>query len=97
MDPWDHVRLVAERLAVEVDADVILYNGKIEWRYDPALVSICDSKLRPNVVLVLVTFGGDADSAYRIARFLRATYKKVTVFTPSHCKSAVARTASAWS
>lgn len=88
MEPWDYVRIAAENVANDADADVILYNGKIEWRYDPALVSICDAKLRPNVVLVLVTFGGDADSAYRIARFLRATYKKVTVFTPSYCKSA---------
>ena len=46
------------------------------------------SERRTKVLLVLATLGGDADAAYRIARFLRRSYEHFTVFVPSLCKSA---------
>ena len=41
-----------------------------------------------NVLLVLATMGGNIDSAYRIARYLRETYRHVTALVPGMCKSA---------
>ena len=41
-----------------------------------------------NVLILLVTLGGDASAAYRIVRFLRRSYEKVSVYVPSRCKSA---------
>jgi hypothetical protein len=43
---------------------------------------------RPNVFFVLVTGGGDADAAYRMARCLQNYYRRVIVFVPGLCKSA---------
>ena len=43
---------------------------------------------RPNCLLILVTFGGSANSGYQIARLLQQTYKKFILFAPSTCKSA---------
>ena len=40
------------------------------------------------MLVLLVTLGGDANAAYRIVRFLRRSYTKVTVYVPSLCKSA---------
>jgi hypothetical protein len=85
---WDSIRDAAEKIAATTNSDVILYNGKIEWQYDHSLLDVCEAKHRENALLVLVTFGGDADAAYRIARHLRAKYKKFRVLTPSYCKSA---------
>ena len=41
-----------------------------------------------NILVLLETTGGNPDAAYRIARFLRHSYEKVTVYVPSVCKSA---------
>ena len=41
-----------------------------------------------NLLVLLETTGGNPDAAYRIARFLRRSYEKVTVYVPSVCKSA---------
>ena len=43
---------------------------------------------RKNVVLVLTTEGGSADSAFRMMRFLQARYEKITVLVAGWCKSA---------
>jgi hypothetical protein len=43
---------------------------------------------RPNVLLVLVSPGGDAHAAYRVARCLQRNYKHVSIFVPGWCKSA---------
>lgn len=40
------------------------------------------------VAVVLATYGGDPDAAYRISRCLRHHYKKLTVLLPTYCKSA---------
>ncbi|HEX3708998.1 MAG TPA: hypothetical protein VHV56_03835 [Pseudolabrys sp.] len=40
------------------------------------------------VVLILVTYGGQANVAYRIARFLQTVYEEVVAFIPAECKSA---------
>ena len=46
------------------------------------------SKRNNNVVLILTTYGGDPDAAYRIARFLKHHYQKFILFVFGPCKSA---------
>jgi len=43
---------------------------------------------RKNVLFILVTEGGDADPAYRIARHLQDSYTKFSFFVTGYCKSA---------
>jgi len=74
------------------DADVYLYNAPIEADGFSALAEAVAQRgtvsERPNCLLILVTYGGLANSAYQIARLLEKTYTKFIVFTPSVCKSA---------
>jgi len=79
------VTAVQERL----NADVLLYNGPIDYDSFFDLLDFSKaSKRRTNVLFVLSTGGGDADAAYRIARCLKARYEKLTVLIAGLCKSA---------
>lgn len=80
---------IAARIADERDCDVILYNGEIERPWDRLLADHCGSlKPRPNVLLVLVTHGGDPHAAYRMARCLEQQYEHFKAFVIGPCKSA---------
>lgn len=70
------------------DSDILIYTGPITRAGFEQVVSETPSERRTKVLLVLATLGGDADAAYRIARFLRRSYEHFTVFVPSLCKSA---------
>lgn len=80
---------VADVVAEQLDADVILYNGPIERPIDERIIGECIARnKRNNVLLILVTSGGDADPAYRIARCLQSKYKNFTLYVTGFCKSA---------
>jgi membrane-bound ClpP family serine protease len=69
--PEDVVRAVSD----QNDADVIFYNGPIGRPFDQLLIDACISRARrENVVLMLITEGGNPDAAYRIARCLQPTF-----------------------
>ncbi len=56
---------------------------------DDKLIDMCAGMVRrDNVLLVLVTNGGDANIAYRIARCLQRSYERFHLFVPGWCKSA---------
>ena len=79
----------ADRVATELDADVISYRGEIGRHADRNLISECiQRRRRNNVVLMLVTLGGDPDAAYRIARCLQDKYENFTLYVSGVCKSA---------
>ena len=79
----------ANALADELDADVIFYRGDIERYTDLRLIEMCaKNNRRSNVVLLLVTRGGDPHAAYRIAKYLQGTYEKFTLYVSGICKSA---------
>ncbi|NJL78192.1 MAG: SppA protein [Richelia sp. SM2_1_7] len=46
------------------------------------------SPKRDNIVLILTTYGGDPDAAFRIARYIKRKYQKFTLFVFGSCKSA---------
>ena len=80
---------IADTVAADLDADILLYNGDIEWSHTDSPIDLCDRRdCRPNVFLVLVTYGGDPHAAYRISRCLQRRYKKLTVYISGVCKSA---------
>lgn len=81
--------LLADKVARTLDADLLLYNAPVERHLDQRVIELCsDMRRRTNVGLFLVTSGGDADAAYRIATCLQNKYKKVTLFVSGYCKSA---------
>lgn len=87
-DPPDLFQ-IARHIAEERDQDVLLYNGGIEQPFDDELANICDqNRAHGEVLLVLVTNGGDPHAAYRMARHLERTYDKFTAFVVGPCKSA---------
>ncbi len=65
----EDITSVADSVANDLDADVLLYNGPIQRFEDKALIAECiDQRKRENVLLILVTLGGDPNAAYRISR-----------------------------
>ena len=79
----------ANAVAECYSSDVLLYNGPIEEPSDRLLIDICAHRLRrKSVLLVLLTHGGSAHAAYRMARCLQASYECVMVCIPGTCASA---------
>lgn len=79
----------AAKLGRSENADVLFFNGEMARSIDARFIRICiERKRRDNVILTLVTPGGDADVAYRMARCLQTHYQTVTIFIPGWCKSA---------
>ena len=83
------VQDLADLVADSLDADVIYFTGPILRHHDRELIEDCiKRRRRKNVLFILVTVGGDADSAYRIARCLQEKYDYFYFYVPGYCKSA---------
>lgn len=79
----------AQALATQMNADVLLYSGGIWDGLDHQLFSMISSReRRPGVLLMMTTWGGIPAVAYRIARYLRAHYEKISLYVHTHCISA---------
>jgi hypothetical protein len=88
-----------QRVSDTLDADILAYFGDIN---DAGADEICAKLISPrrkNILLILGTYGGDPDAAYRIARRIQRAYKtqkkfksegdaRFFVFLPTVCKSA---------
>lgn len=73
------------------DADMYMISGRFDSPVDNEVIDCLEkNKSKQNAFLILTTFGGDADVAYRIARCFQRTYAegKFTVFVSTVCKSA---------
>lgn len=82
-------QIAANTIAKQLDADVILINSPIARPLDDDVIELCrERNRRESVVLLLVTEGGDADAAFRIARCLQDNYKRFSLFVSGYCKSA---------
>ena len=80
---------VIETVSGELEADIILYNGPIFRPTDSKFIEEClKRRRRKNVILLLVTPGGDADAAYRISRCLQSAYERFFLYVSGCCKSA---------
>lgn len=88
IDTWN---ASLEAVQNDYDADVFFYSAGInDSGFGSLLQEVRKHQSRPNVLLILVTNGGLANSAYQIARFLQNEYDqgKFFLFCPSRCKSA---------
>jgi hypothetical protein len=87
--PERRMRDLADAMAQEYDADILVFNGDIDYAAYFLLAEEVDKieQRHKNVALILVTGGGDPDAAYRIARHLRLRYSHVRVLVPGFCKS----------
>ncbi len=83
-------RLLADELMVAHDADLMLYSGPITMHgFNHVEEDLRARKpKRKNVFLFLMTFGGDAHAAFRIARCVGANYNRLTIVITDACKSA---------
>lgn len=80
---------VAKELAAADDTDVAIYNGVIGRFFDEEVITkTLGRRRRPNLLLIMVTEGGDPDCAFRIARCLQSKYQRFSLFVSGYCKSA---------
>lgn len=71
-----------------LDADILIYNGSIDNAGFKKIFSITENPTRNNVLLILSTFGGDPNAAFKIARRLQQKYSKFHLYVHGYCKSA---------
>lgn len=74
----------------DYDGDIFFYYGPIDREGYNQISAIYESKhnKKKKCCLVLVTYGGDPDAAYRIARATNHHYEEFEVLIPDICKSA---------
>ena len=79
----------ATAVAESTDCDILLLNGPVLSPVDHEVMRLCkDRRRRPNLLFLLVTTGGDADAAYRLATTLQHHYERITCYVTGYCKSA---------
>jgi hypothetical protein len=87
--PQDTFGTLTEKIASDMNADLLFYNAPIERHFDQRVIELCNARRRrPNVIMFLITEGGNADAAYRIAACLQNKYQRFTLCVPGFCKSA---------
>lgn len=79
-----------ENPAREYQGDVVLYCGPILRDGYDKISSVFEAKAQKadKLCMVLVTYGGDPDAAYRIARAANHHYENIEILIPDVCKSA---------
>lgn len=69
--------------------DFLILNSPIDEDLFLRVMRVVSPKrVNSRVVVAVVTYGGLADEAYRIGRYLQSVYDEVVAFVPSVCKSA---------
>jgi hypothetical protein len=87
-DPITSAKKVAEKLSLD-GCDVLLLNCGLDRPLDEQVIRMCHKrKCRPKLLLILITEGGDANAAYRIARCLQDRYEHFSCLISGYCKSA---------
>ena len=85
------IKELANAIAVERDCDVMIFNFSFEGAFDYLFLKFLQER-SPNekyLLLFLVTEGGDADRAYRVARLLQENYKSISIAVPGGAKAPV--------
>lgn len=86
----DEINKLSQSIVKKESADIILFNADIHRRSVKKIISLIKERenLNENVILILVTSGGDPDAAYQLARYLQRKYKYFHLLVPGYCKSA---------
>lgn len=79
-----------EEAVSKYNGDVFLYYGGISRDGYSLLSDALENRVdkKEKICLILVTYGGNPDAGYRIARALNYHYKEVEILIPDACKSA---------
>lgn len=79
-----------EKAISDYPGDAYLYFGNVSREGYSKISSILENRdqKKNKACLILITYGGDPDAAYRIARALRHYYKEVEILIADLCKSA---------
>ena len=89
MNLEEKVKALITKVSDDLDADIVVYNGDLDRPLELSLIKECrENKKKENVFLILVTFGGSADCAYRVAKCFQNNYNKFILCVPGLCKSA---------
>lgn len=73
----------------QIDKDIFLYNGLIFRGEDKKFIEkVENEKEYDNCLIIMISPGGDADAAYKMARYLQIKYGNYTVMICGLCKSA---------
>jgi len=69
--------------------DVFLYTGGIERGEDLRFIEfVSENQKHDDLLLLLVTPGGNPDAAYKIGKYIQSRYANFSCFIPGLCKSA---------
>lgn len=83
------VRAAAAEVSRELSSDVLFFNGEISVDNYLRLAELCGKqRKRDNVLLILVTPGGDPHAAFRMGRLLQHEYASFSLYITGYCKSA---------
>lgn len=84
------INKVVATLSIDLEADIFLFSGVIsETTADRLIEEVRDVKERQkNAVLILTTYGGDPNAAFRAMRCLQRRYDKISLYVYGYCKSA---------
>jgi hypothetical protein len=93
VDASDHelLRNAIKSVHEEYSADLYLYSASVDDRgYGNLRVELArlDENRKKRAILILVTNGGSANSAYQIATLFQKRYEEFFIYCPSRCKSA---------
>lgn len=81
--------LVIKQISEKLDSDFFYYVGTIEYPLIDEFIKIVKSnKKHKNVSLIISTYGGNPDEAYRLSRVLQRLYNKFNLYVYRFCKSA---------
>ncbi len=85
----DPILSAADKISGARNADLFLFNGPIDRVTAVTVTNLVSHRIkRPNIILVMSTYGGDPDAAYLIAKCLQCNYEKFTFMVSGYCKSA---------
>jgi hypothetical protein len=80
---------LAAKAASEERADLYLYNGPINNEgYLEAMAAVSVQRLAKKAILLLTTYGGDAEAGYKIARWFQRFYEELWLYPTNICASA---------
>ena len=84
------IKALAAEVSAALDADLLLYTGPITMHgFEHVEEGLRNRKRKEkNVLFFLMTLGGDAHAAYRIARCIGHYYKRFSIIVTNVCKSA---------
>lgn len=81
--------MLIKAVSDKLNADIFLYSGDIYRDGANWFIGVTEQhKNKENVVLILTTYGGTADAAYKMVRHLKRTYQRFTLCVFGPCKSA---------